>query len=108
MLVFGDFMSNKIKNYVVVDMDFDTGELLHQQGLYYSEAQLQAWDKYRQKMAALENGRANPFVWHSFTQGYETFDMLSSASIPRMFYMATFCGYDGMLVDGASNVLTKK
>lgn len=85
-------------------IDEDTGEVEQFEGVAYSTEQLQVIQK---KQDSLKR-RGKEFIWFLFNYCEEIFPNLSAPNISRLFYLATFCGYDGGLTnDGGKTFMNK-
>lgn len=98
----------KLDNKTILILDNETGEVETANGRYQTKEELENIDKHRQRQLAIENGRDNPFVEYLFEYGTEAFPDLSPASITRLFFVATYCGYDGRLMLTAHRTMDKK
>lgn len=98
-------MNRNYKEYSVLDQS--TGEILLQEGLFISKEQSEAYAQKRNREIAIAGDPSYCFVWFLFKYGEEIFPALTPANITRLFYIATFCNYDGYLANSNGTPMTK-
>lgn len=81
----------------LVYLNHTTGEITPFRGIARSEKQLAG---YRNKELRVKTEKSNNFIWVLFNYGEELFPTLSPTNISRLFYLATYCDYNGRLSYG--------
>lgn len=87
----------------IYTLDEDTGELEPFEGIAYTTEQLEV---IRAKQQLRNNGE--DFIWFLFNYCEEIFPDLSPPNISRLFYLATFCWYDGRLTKDSGKTFMNK
>lgn len=98
-------MRTNYKEYSVLDQS--TGEVLLKEGVFISKEQNEAFIQKRNREVAIAGDPDYCFVWFLFKYGEEIFPTLTPANITRLFYVATFCNYEGYLANSNGTPLTK-
>ena len=79
-------------------VNYETGEITRAYGRFYSEEQLAAMQLKDKNKSLQKSG--DDFIWFLFNYCEEIFPDMTAPNVTRLFYLATFCGYDGKLVCG--------